>query len=373
MKITHRDIVALTLVAVLAGAGAGVVSSIFTSRALDDYAKALLGDRGFTALEPRKPNANPADYQAAIKRVRDVQSRSLAVFTKKSTDSELVNKWLDLTNVVGVGTVVSADGWILTSSDELAGIINPVTGVEVWVRGTRFAISEVKTDDLTPLVLIHLVGAYGLSPVGFGASEDILDGDMVFVTPQISDIVATSVQNSEELSLIGPQLAETYGASWSLVSGAYAHGPVFSATGDFLAFDLKHDLSAIPLHHASAFVQDVIRDGLHLHAVLGAYVVDLTSVYNLSPEIRQGLSTGALVYAPIGKLAVPIGLPANEAGVLARDIITAVDGEAVSSTTSLAELLATYDPGQTVKLSIVRAGAPIEISVVLGESGALLY
>jgi S1-C subfamily serine protease len=110
-----------------------------------------------------------------------------------------------------------------------------------------------------------------------------------------------------------------------------------------------------------------------MHAALGAYVVDLSDIYNLDAGLRQSLSTGALVFAPVGKLAVPVKTPAAESGLLAKDIITAVDGEAITQFVSLSELLAIYDPGQTAKLSVLRAGAPIEISVVLGDLSTLVY
>jgi S1-C subfamily serine protease len=49
-------------------------------------------------------------------------------------------------------------------------------------------------------------------------------------------------------------------------------------------------------------------------------------------------------------------------------VITAVDGTAVSSASSLVSLLSTYNPGQTVSVSILRDGQPQQVQVTLGAS-----
>jgi S1-C subfamily serine protease len=294
------------------------------------------------------------------------------VIAPKTLDSSVPERWLGVADGSGVGVVVSANGWILTTTDELEDFQNPVMGAEVWIRGTRYAISEVVSDELTTYVLLKLTEANGLTPLGFGASEDSRNGDMVFVLPEASGFLPTTIQESERINLAEPQPAEVHVTAWELALSEPGHGPVLSTTGDLLAFAM-FDGTTTPLHHGVAFVQETIRTGAPTHAALGAYVVDLSHVYNLDPDLRQGLNTGALVFAPVGRLAVPAKMPAAEGGLLANDIITAIDGEAITPNASLSEALAAYDPGQTARLSVVRGGAPIEISVILGDASALVY
>lgn len=372
MKNAQRTMIFTVLASLVVGACAGVVASVLTSTALEDYAAALLGDRGFTALEPRKPSVNPLDYDEAVRRVRETQGRSLAAITSKATDTASPDRWIGSADAQGLGVVVSANGWILTTDEEIAAFQNPVTSADVWVRGARYTVSEIVRDELTSYVLLKLVEANGLTPVGFGASEDSRNGDMVFVLPDAQGFVPTTIENSEFILLEGPQPAEVHVTGWKLSTATPETGPVLSTTGDMLAFSTT-DNAVMPLHQGVAFVQETLRTGAATHAGLGAYLVDLSDVYNLDPDIRQGLNSGALVFAPAGRLAVPAQAPAGEAGLLARDIITAIDGEAVTPNTSVSEILATYDPGQTARLSVLRGGAPIEIPVVLGDASALVY
>jgi membrane-associated protease RseP (regulator of RpoE activity) len=61
------------------------------------------------------------------------------------------------------------------------------------------------------------------------------------------------------------------------------------------------------------------------------------------------------------------GTPAEEAGLSAGDIITAVDSTPVDPIHELSEVLAQYEPGDRVTLTIWRAGDGETMRVTLGE------
>jgi S1-C subfamily serine protease len=60
--------------------------------------------------------------------------------------------------------------------------------------------------------------------------------------------------------------------------------------------------------------------------------------------------------------------PAEEAGLRAGDIITTVDRTPVNRLHELADVLAQYEPGDRVTLTIWRAGQSETIRVILGEN-----
>src|SRR5439155_2283897 len=61
---------------------------------------------------------------------------------------------------------------------------------------------------------------------------------------------------------------------------------------------------------------------------------------------------------PVGAYIVKVepGTPAAQAGLRPHDIITAVDGQAIDQNHDLSTVIAMHQPGQTVKLSVFRAG-----------------
>lgn len=59
--------------------------------------------------------------------------------------------------------------------------------------------------------------------------------------------------------------------------------------------------------------------------------------------------------------------PAEKAGLKANDVVVAVDGDTVDEEHTLRDRLFAYEPGDTVKLDIVRDGEPTQIEVTLDE------
>ncbi|MGW7355840.1 S1C family serine protease [Streptomyces sp. NPDC054802] len=74
-------------------------------------------------------------------------------------------------------------------------------------------------------------------------------------------------------------------------------------------------------------------------------------------------------YRPSGVAVVSVaeGGPAEKAGLRAGDIITKIDDTRITTITSLAEALASRQPGETVSVTVEREGAGRAVRVVLGE------
>ena len=91
---------------------------------------------------------------------------------------------------------------------------------------------------------------------------------------------------------------------------------------------------------------------------------DIAKQYGISAEqgayiIPEGLS---------GEAPVVSGSPAEKAGLQAGDVITKVNGDKTSQSHSLTTLLNKYQPGDQVKLSVIRDGKTKTISVTLGSA-----
>ncbi|MCY4272225.1 MAG: trypsin-like peptidase domain-containing protein [bacterium] len=81
-------------------------------------------------------------------------------------------------------------------------------------------------------------------------------------------------------------------------------------------------------------------------------------VWGTDPEIGE---PGALI------IEVEPDTPAGEAGLQEGDLIVNIDGEAVSTFTELAAKVQFRVPGTEARLEVVREGAPLEITVVIGS------
>ncbi len=365
MKTPKRSIALLLVVSTLTGAGAGVVASIVTAQNLDQYASSLLQDTGYGNFEPKTPTFFSLGEREARERVSGVMDRSLVQFTEPAPDSANATGWISTRDALGAGVVVSADGWTLTTKDQLAAFRSPTVDAQAWVRGQPYEIEKVVGDTLTDVVLLKLKNASNLSAVGFAQSEEATAGEAVYLATASGGVVPLHVVDPVHLLLNGVAKGEYATTAWQL-SVNDLPGPVFAPSADLIGFAVGDDL-AIPMHQAREFIDDVIRAGSPTHAALGVYVVHLDDVLNVTESLRRGLRVGALV------TAVGANTPAQSAGVLQNDIITGVNGEPLTSVRHLSDFLSTYEPGQVVRLSVVREGSPQEVSVTLGNLADLLY
>ena len=115
---------------------------------------------------------------------------------------------------------------------------------------------------------------------------------------------------------------------------------------------------AIPVDLAKAVSDELIAHGSVTHSYLGLEVAVLP------PAAQSGKPAGLYV------IAVAPGGPAAAAGLLAADVITAVDGKPATDPTALALLTLTKKPGETVAVTYTRAGQSASATITLGTPPA---
>ncbi len=102
-------------------------------------------------------------------------------------------------------------------------------------------------------------------------------------------------------------------------------------------------------------VDEIIADGSASHGLLGATVSDVTdaSVGTVGARIREVVEGGA----------------AAAAGLQQGDVITAIDGQAVTGATDATAQVRAHAAGETVTITYLRDGREAEAEVTLGELG----
>jgi S1-C subfamily serine protease len=126
--------------------------------------------------------------------------------------------------------------------------------------------------------------------------------------------------------------------------------------------EVELDLSAL----AEGFEVMPMQPGMGPGMMMGQPTQLGVRFATLTPEVAEeegvDVQEGALI------IEVFEGTPAAEAGLLADDIITAVDGDVVDEERTLADRLFAYEEGDVVTLTVLRGGEEMEISVTLGPS-----
>lgn len=123
---------------------------------------------------------------------------------------------------------------------------------------------------------------------------------------------------------------------------------------------------AIPINDISGMINQVLKTGKFARPYLGIRYIGLTPDIANQLEISQ--TSGAYISEstnPNSPSIIP-GSPADKAGLKQRDIITAIDDTKIDQTHSLSSLLGTHQPGDKVKLTVVRDGKTLHINATLG-------
>ena len=146
-------------------------------------------------------------------------------------------------------------------------------------------------------------------------------------------------------------------------------GPVVQYNGEMLgivgslSIDNVTQTFILPSNAVRRSLEFVLSESGSKRPVFGAYYIPLTQAYALQYGLNR--TEGALIYSPSGRtgLALISGKAAERSGLQANDVIISVNAEAVTLANPLSVLLSKFKPGDTVTLSVERAGSVRDVSV----------
>jgi len=281
----------------------------------------------------------------------------------------------------GSGVIVSEDGLIITNghvvgnADSVNVILDDGTVLEGTVTGvdtlTDFAFVDVDAEDLPTVTLGDSSGikvgqlaiAIG-NPLGrFPSSAAV---GIVSGLDRSIDVFGNSLSGSRLNHLIQTDAAINSGNSGgalfdgdgSLIGITTAEAGVNDGIGFALPIDL-----AKPIIEQAKAGEPISRP------YVGVVYREIDA--QVAQEESLPVTEGAWI-ADTDENQEPIvaGSPADEAGLLAGDIITSVDGLAVDRTNPLDLQVLRFAPGDEVTLEVLRDGESLELSATLGTRPA---
>lgn len=278
----------------------------------------------------------------------------------------------------GSGVVIDTAGHILTNNHVVDGAQAGTIDVTLS-DGRIFPATVAGTDPSTDLAVITLdKPPTDLAPIAMGDSDALTVGDPVMavgnplglagtVTTGIVSALNRPVTTSNEDSQFG-QAGERVVTNAIQTSAAInpgnSGGALVNANGQLIGINSAIASTssssgnigigfAIPVNEATYIAQQLIATGAAEHAYLGVYPVDGQA------------SDGDATRAGAQLQRVDAGTPAATAGLEAGDVIIAVDGRNIESALSLVGKIREQKIGDAVKLTLVRDGQRLEISVTL--------
>jgi serine protease Do len=266
----------------------------------------------------------------------------------------------------GSGFVISADGYIVTNNH----VVNNATKLTVvFDNGDEKTATVVGTDERSDLAVIKIDGATDLPFVKF-ATGDARVGDWVVAVGNPFNLGSTVTAGI--VSALGRDVGGSAYGNFLQIDAAInmgnSGGPAFNLQGEVVGVNTEifspnggnvGIAFAIPAKTVQQITASLIENGVVTRGFLGVSIQDVTRDIADSVGLKDAL--GAVV------TQLTDDSPGGKAGLKSGDIITAVNGEAVSDAIGLSRLISGNEPGATVELTVWREGKEIKISATLGK------
>ena len=266
----------------------------------------------------------------------------------------------------GTGIVLTSSGEVLTNNHVIRG----ATTIKVIVPQTKKTYTaRVLGYDLTAdVALLQLNNASGLSTVSVGDSSKVTNGQSVtavgnaggsgsltVTTGAITGLHRTIAVSDDQGGAV--QLRNLVETNASLQPGD-SGGPLLNSANQVVGMDSAasagfsfqesgSDAYAIPIDTAMTIAKQIVagRSSAQVHVGGTAFLgVDVQP---------SGYFRGGAFAAGEAVVGVVPGSPAAKAGIVAGDVITAVNGHAVNSPTAVVAQLLSRHPGDKVTVKWV--------------------
>lgn len=343
-------------IALLIGAGAGILATSYTSSYLEDYALELSKLTAPLRLIQTQPKQFPSSFEDAVRRFETNNLPSL-VHLYPSTTSHPYG--YTSSDQLTTGLILTTDGWILVPTLSTVRFDDAV----VSIGDKLYPVEQVVESQAS--VSFLKISADALSIVGFDSGLDVAVAEQVFVTSTSDSVALQSI-----LSVTQPQgvpvSSDVLTKTITLSEKSLEPGFIFSLNGDLLGVISLVEKKPIVIP-SDAFLpqfRTVLEKGSIVQPKLGLETISLGSTIGMDAESRRSKKQGAFV--PDKKSILTNG-PADKAGIKPLDIILSYNGQPITEEQTLARFVSQSKPGEVVVLTIDRASAEMDVRVTLGE------
>ena len=383
---SHRAIIALLLVAVIFLGGISTALSVLNIKMFqklneekDDTAIAYASAdaRAIQATAPTAPlqeeQATVALHEAPDRPGSQEEDLSLTEIYEKNIPSVVsITASATGSTATGSGVILSEKGYLVTNYH----VIEDAQSLTVRLTDEReLEAAVVGTDPVSDLAVLY-IQADGLTEAQFGDSDALRVGDAVVAIGDPLGVELRGTMTNGIVSAINRDVTVN-GRTMNLIqtnaalNSGNSGGPLINSYGQVVgintmkigAFTDKSGVEGLGFAIPSATVKEIVNQIICQGYVsgrpwLGIKGENFSSFYQRFYRVPAGLYI----------TEVQSGSPAEEAGLVAGDILTRVDGELISTMDDLNNLLYTHQVGDELSLVVYRSAGQASITVTLTEN-----
>jgi serine protease Do len=269
---------------------------------------------------------------------------------------------------LGSGVIVSPEGYILTNNH----VVEDATDVRVTLGDRRQLQAKViGTDPKTDIAVLKVEGS-GFSPITVGDSSKVQVGDYALAIGDpfgVGQTVTMGIVSAMNRGNLGIEDYEDFIQTDAPINPGNSGGALVNDRGELVGINtaiLSHGSGgnegigfAVPVNLARQVMDQILDHGHVNRAYLGIMVQDVT------PGIAKAMNLKDMQGVLVGDVN-PSG-PAAKSGIQRGDVILELNGKTMADSRELRMAISMMNPNGSVKLKLIRNGAPTDMTVKLGE------
>jgi serine protease DegQ len=268
------------------------------------------------------------------------------------------------TQAAGSGVIIDAKaGYVVTNNH----VIEKADEIVVTLKDNRQLDAKlVGSDPETDIAVLQVQGK-NLTALEIGDSDALQVGDFVIAIGNpfgLGQTVTSGIVSALGRTGLGIENYENFIQTDASINPGNSGGALINLRGELVGINTAivgpsgGNVGigfAVPINMARSVIQQLVAHGEVKRGRLGVEVEDLT------PDIAEALHVEAPGGAVIKR--VEPGSPARRAGLQAGDVVLAIDGRPVQSSSDLRNRVGLTAVGQTIQLTILRRGSQQTVSI----------
>jgi serine protease DegQ len=268
---------------------------------------------------------------------------------------------------LGSGVIVSANGYILTNHH----VVEAADEIQVALADGRTLPARVVGADPETDLAVLKIDASDLPAIIFAPSDSIKVGDWVLAIGNpfgVGQTVTAGIVSALGRTHLGINTFENFIQTDAAINPGNSGGALVDAKGNLVGVNSaiysrtggSQGIGfAIPISIARQVMEQIIKSGSVTRGWVGIEVQDLTP--ELAESFNLKRAEGALI------AGVLKGGPANAGGIHPGDILLAVNGNTVTDSATLLNLIADLKPGVEARLRVARKQQFLDLKIQVGR------
>ncbi len=349
-----------TLTAIFIGL---LIGALFASwRIIIDFARDITNTHSFAdAVALTAPSVVNIYTSSPIIQAKNTNELVSRYFTQQQS---LQNNTQEIS--LGSGVIMHKHGYIVTNLH----VIKDATKIVALLFDGRQAEAKIIGVDTATDIAILKIQQTDLPAIQMGNSEDMRVGDSVLAIGNpygFGQTVTSGIISAKGRYGLNLNTYENYIQTDAAINVGNSGGALINARGELIGINTANYTQsggsqgialATPVETVYKVISDIIQHGYVVRGWLGLEVAQLT------PEIAQQIDTDITNGIMITR--TQSGSPAQQAGLLAQDIIISIDGKRISNGHQGLNEVADLMPGHTIEVEVLRKNKRVKVYAVIG-------